>query len=245
VSGRAVRYRQIAADLRRRAAAGEFGGGGLLPSEVMLAGAYGASRVTIRKALESLREEGLVEARQGYGWFLTGTLRLPLGQFGTIEASLAATGVEVERRVLDFGFVPAPAEVEEILGPGEVLEVRRLNLAAGAPFARVTVWCPAALGAALSRAEVERTPFYELLPVELGAATQTVAAAGAGTADADALGLAVGAPVLLCRRVTTTVAGDAVLVSEHVFVGHRAELVVELLRSEPSLAPPGVRLVSR
>jgi GntR family transcriptional regulator len=197
------------------------------------------------KALEALRQEGLVDARQGYGWFLAGTLRVPLGRLGTIEASLAAAGVAVERRVLDFAFVPAPAEVAEVLGPGEVLEVRRLNLAGGAPFARVTVWCPGPLGADLSRADVERTPFYELLPIELGAAIQTVGAVGASAADAEALGIGAGDPVLRCRRVTTSTAGEAVLVSEHVFAGHRAELVVELLGTEPSLAPPGMRLVDR
>ena len=43
-----------------------------------------------------------------------------------------------------------------------MLEVRRLNLADGQPFALVTVWCPEELGAELSRADVERASFLEL-----------------------------------------------------------------------------------
>ncbi len=66
-----------------------------------------------------------------------------------------------------------------MLGTDQVLRVRRLNLADGAPFALVTVWCPASLGDRLSRADVERSPFYELLPVPLGGATQTIAAGAA------------------------------------------------------------------
>ena len=66
---REIRYRAIADDLRRRVEAGEFAAGRTLPSESELSASYEASRVTIRKALELLRDEGLVDARQGFGWF--------------------------------------------------------------------------------------------------------------------------------------------------------------------------------
>ena len=241
---RAVRYLAIADDLRRRVAAGEFAAGRLLPSEAELSAAYEASRVTVRKALEALRADGLVDARQGFGWFVAADpLRQSLGRLGTIEGQLAASGVTPERRVLDFGFVSPPRWVADVLGRGSVLRVRRLNLADGEPFARVTVWCPEQLGSSLSRDEVERSPFYELLPVEVGGASQTIGAAAASASDAEALAVPVGSPVLVCRRVTTSVDGDAVLVSEHVFPGHRTEFVVDLPRSEPSMAPTGVRLV--
>ena len=143
---RPVRYLAIADQLRDRVAQGEFAAGRLLPSESELSAAYDASRVTVRKALEALREEGLVDARQGFGWFVAADpLRQSLGRLGTIEAQLASSGLSPERRVLDFEFVPAPRWVAAELGKGTVLRVRRLNLADGEPFARVTVWCPARL----------------------------------------------------------------------------------------------------
>lgn len=241
---RPVRYLAIADHLRARVARGEFAAGRLLPSESELSAAYDASRVTVRKALEALREEGLVDARQGFGWFAAADpLRQSLGRLGTIEAQLAASGLAPERRVLDFGFVPAPAWVATELGTGDVLRVRRVNLADGAPFARVTVWCPERLGSALSRDEVERSPFYELLPIELGGATQTIGAAAVSAEDAQVLEVPAGSPVLVCRRVTHSVSGEPVLLSEHVFPAHRTEFVVDLPRSEPSIAPTGMRLV--
>jgi GntR family transcriptional regulator len=241
---RTLRYRTISDDLRGRLAAGEFAAGRMLPSEADLAAAYDASRVTVRRALEVLREEGLVDSRQGFGWFAAADpLRQHLARLGTIEAQLAESGVRAERRVLEFAFVRASGRVRAALGVEDVLRVRRVNLADGVPFARITVWVPGDLGSQLSRAEVERSTFLELLPVALGRAVQIIGAGAATAADAQALDIPAGAPVLRCSRTTYGVDGRAVLYAEHVFPAHRTEFVVELTSVERSMAPTGLRLV--
>ena len=241
---RTLRYRALAEDLGRRVAAGEFAAGRLLPSEAELSAAYGVSRVTVRRALEELRSEGLVDSRQGFGWFVAADpLRQTLGRLATIEAQLAESGVVPDRRVLAFRFVKAPRRARAVLGVESVLEVVRVNLADGVPFARVTVWCPEELGARLSRHDVERSPFYELLPVQLGGATQTIGAAAASADDARLLEIPPGSPVLRCERITTAVDGTPVLLSVHVFPGHRTEFVVDLPSVGESMAPTGLRLV--
>jgi len=243
-STRQTRYHAIADDLRRRLGEGELASGRLLPSESELSDRYGASRVTVRRALEVLREDGLVESRQGLGWFASAEpVRQSLGHLGTIESQLAGAGVHSERRVLDFRFVSAPERVRSVLGTETVLRVRRLNLADGQPFALVTVWCPEEYGAELSRADVERSPFYELIAVSLGGATQIIAAAAATVGDAELLGVPAGSPVLRCERITRSVAGTPVLMSEHVFPSHLTEFVVDLPHVEASMAPSGLRLV--
>lgn len=235
----------IADELRGRLAAGEFAAGRVLPSEAELSRSYQASRVTIRRALESLRDEGLVDSRQGFGWFVAADpLRQSLARLGTIEAQLEASGLRSERQILGFGFVAAPRRAAEVLGESTVLEVRRLNLADGEPFARVTVWCCEAIGAELSRADIERASFLEQLPVELGGASQTIGAAGCEAADAALLGIPVGSPVLVVERVTLSSSGEPVLVSEHVFPGHLTEFAVELDQVDASLTPRGLRLVA-
>jgi GntR family transcriptional regulator len=241
---RRTRYQEIADELRPRLGSGELGPSRLLPSESELSHDYGASRVTVRRALELLRDEGLVDSRQGFGWFVAADpVRQALGRLGTIESQLAAEGVQSERRVLDFRFVAAPARVREVLGADTVLRVRRLNLADGEPFALVTVWCPERYGAELSRADVARSPFYELLGIELGGAVQTIGAAAASAHDAELLGVPVGSPVLRCERITSSADGAAVLVSEHVFPAHLTEFVVDLPHADASIAPSGLRLV--
>jgi GntR family transcriptional regulator len=239
-----VRYREIAADLRRRIAAGEFDDR-LLPSEASLSGSYGASRVTVRRALDALRDEGLVASRQGMGWSVDPALvRQALGRLTTVEAQLAASGREAERRILGFTFLrKTPPAVVEALGPGTVLEVRRLNLADGEPFARVTVWCPERYASSLSRDDVEAASFYDLLPVTLVGARQSIGAVAAGESDAELLGVPAGSPLLRCWRITWAAGGEPVLLSESVFPAGRTEFVVDLPGAETSIAPAGLRLV--
>jgi DNA-binding GntR family transcriptional regulator len=241
---REVRYRTIADELRSRVESGELAAGALLPSESELSAAYGVSRVTVRKALELLRDERLIDARQGFGWFVaTAPVRQSLGRLGTIEDQLGELGVGSERRVVGFRFAAAPARVRDVLGVDAVLEVRRVNWADGQPFARVTVWCPEEVGAHLSRADVEASPFYELVGVAIGGATQTIGAAAAGPEDAALLAVPVGSPVLRCERITRDLDGGPLLYSEHVFPGHLTEFVVDLPRVAPSISLSGLRLV--
>lgn len=239
---RTILYQQIADELRERLTA--VGVGRVLPSEAELSTEFGVSRVTIRRALEILRDAGLVDARQGFGWYVAGEpLRQHLDELGTIEGQLEARGMRTERRVLEFAFGAAPAAVAAVLDTDQVLRVKRVNLADDTPFAVVTVWCPADLGQHLSRRDVERQPFYELLGVELRGATQTIGADSVGAIDAALLGVPAASPVLRCQRITTDTQGRPVLMSEYVFPAHRTEFVVELPNAEPSSAPSGLRLV--
>ena len=241
---RTIRYREIAESLRARLQSGDLAGGRLLPSEAELSAQFSASRVTVRRALEVLRDERLIESRQGLGWFAAADpVRQSLARLSTVEAQMAAVGITPERRVLEFAFTSSDPRVRDILHSDQVLRVRRLNLADGTPFALITVWCRADLAVDVSRADVERSAFYELLSVPLGGATQTIAAAAADADEARWLEVPEASPVLRCERITRSTDGDAVLFSVHVFPAHRTEFVVDLAQAEPSIAPSGLRLV--
>ena len=239
---RKIRYQEIADDLRAMVV--DAPAGSVLPSESELSSRFGASRVTVRRALELVRDEGMIAARQGFGWFVaTEPVRQHLERLGTIEAQLQTSGRDAARQILEFAFDAPPPHVRAVLGVARTLRVKRVNLADGEPFAVVTVWCPAELGQRLSMDDVAGRPFYELLPVELRGATQTIGADAASEDDAALLAIPVGAPVLRCRRVTNDVTGHPVLMSEHVFPAHRTEFVVDLPHDEPTITPTGLRLV--
>lgn len=247
-----MRYLEIAEQLRSRIATGRLGPGGAIESEAELGRAFGVSRVTVRRALELLRDEGIVTSRKGSGWFAAvDPVRQALGRFSTVEAALEAAGRPARREVLEFGFVAADADVAAALAlspGGEVLRVRRLNRAGADPFAVVTVWMRADLGAHLSRSDVEAATFYDLLPtrgVELGGATQSITAALATDADAALLGVRPGSPLLVCRRTTTDVDGRPVITSEHRYPAHRTSFEVDFARVTPGTGagPAGLRLL--
>ncbi len=68
---------RIAADIAREITDGRIAPGQKLPTEHLLAKTFGVSRSVVREAIAHLRNEGLVETRQGVGAFATETGRRP------------------------------------------------------------------------------------------------------------------------------------------------------------------------
>lgn len=63
-------YRQLAAILREQIESGEIPPGRRIPSLVDLEQEYGLARDTLRKAIQVLKDEGLVETVQGMGIYV-------------------------------------------------------------------------------------------------------------------------------------------------------------------------------
>src|SRR5512133_3586410 len=102
---RELRYLQIAAELRGQIASGALPRGALISSESELARAHDASRITVRRALNELKAEGLVDSRQGFGWYVvTAALTQSLGDLTTLERQIRATGRNFQRELIAFGF---------------------------------------------------------------------------------------------------------------------------------------------
>src|SRR5947199_1105691 len=145
-----LRYRQVADAVRRRIGAGDYPSGAI-ETEAELGRAYGVSRITVRKALELLRQEGIVTSRKGSGWRIAlDPLRQVLGTFPTVEAALRDDGHRFTRRVLQFSYQLPPPNVARRLDidtEAEVLLVRRLNYADEHVFDLVTTWAPADIAA--------------------------------------------------------------------------------------------------
>jgi DNA-binding GntR family transcriptional regulator len=67
----------VAADLRRRIAAGEWQPGEALPTVAALAGHYGVSKATVTRTLRILAAEGLVRVVPRWGTFAAGQQSAP------------------------------------------------------------------------------------------------------------------------------------------------------------------------
>ena len=80
-----------------------------------------ASDVKARRFFEVLRDEGLIAARQGFGWFVaTDPVPHRLERLGTIEAHLEGSGRDAVRRIVEFSFELPPAHVARVFGSGKV-----------------------------------------------------------------------------------------------------------------------------
>ena len=248
-----LRYRQVAETLRRRIGAGDYPSGAL-ETEAQLGADFGVSRITVRKALELLRDEGIVTSRKGSGWRVAvDPLRQVLGTFPTVEAALRDDGHDFTRRILEFSYEDAPPEIARRFHPTsrkriEVLRVQRLNLADEHVFDLVTTWVPAEIAKPLSRADVEAHGVFGSLRrhgVATGEVLQTITAALATKDDARHLGVHAGSPLLVVEQSTSDPTGRAIKFSEHRYPAHRIHLEVRIGAAAATAEPPGLRLVNR
>jgi GntR family transcriptional regulator len=247
------RFTQVAGELRERIALGDYGDSGALESEAELGRRYGVSRITVRRALEQLREDGLVSSRKGAGWYVTGgTFHQPvaLGTFQHAASAVVEAGREIHRRVVEFGFVGVPVDIADTLElavDDEALRVRSVRTADLTPLDAVTEWVPAAVAAHVSRADAEEIGIWETLRrngTRIATVRQSIAAVAATADIATLLGIATGVPLLLVRRIAIG-DGDSVLaMSNHRYIGHRFRLDVEFRGWPGTVAtePPGLNL---
>lgn len=139
-----LKYEQIADSLRQRIADGEFPVGALLPSGRDLCEQWGVSRATVIKAYETLRNDGLIVAKQGQGFRVTETpLARPAGN--RRPGSTRATGAHPFRRLGTPTREKPPRHVAELLELEDgdtALRRDRLVLLAGTPMTLVAAWFP-------------------------------------------------------------------------------------------------------
>lgn len=109
------RREQIAADLRAAIEDGHYGPGDALPSASELCTRYNTSRVTVRRALETLHADGLIDMRQG-----------AVPRVRTEPSVRIAIVASDWRRHRDAGRPGFDATVAEhgIIGRQEILDVR-------------------------------------------------------------------------------------------------------------------------
>lgn len=108
-----------AEQLRERLLSGTWKRGQQLPSEPVLAKTIGVSRSTLREALRSLEEEGLILRRHGLGSFVTvssGQIVAGLEHLESYVGMVRRHGFRAEDRVLQIDGCVIENEVAELLG---------------------------------------------------------------------------------------------------------------------------------
>ncbi len=233
-------YRLVADRIRRDILSGSIAPGDPIASEQQLVAAHGVSRITIRRALDELSREGLLERRQGR---TTRVRRLegmrPIaGEQRSDISNLLALASATQVDVLEAGLRPVTGDVAAQLGiPAgtPTFFCRRIRLHRGLPFCTSDAWIPARFAARMNAAALATHPILSLM-ADAGAhpvrTDQAIAAVAARAGDAESLDVAPGSPLLEVTRVLHDSGGQPVQHLTMLFRSDRYRYYMTLLRGQ-------------
>lgn len=115
--------------------------GDCLPSEPILAERFGVSRVTLRRAVETLMEKGIVRRQHGRGTFVLPRIEYSISSKTRFTRSMEELGREPVTEVLAKRLIPATNEIARAIGVEEGSQIVYLELVraiSGAPFCQST-----------------------------------------------------------------------------------------------------------
>jgi GntR family transcriptional regulator len=201
-------HRQLFLVLHDEIARGALAPGNPLPTEQTLCEQFGVSRITVRRALADLADEGLIERRHGVGSFVRGYAPSHHQvSSGSYMDELRQIQFETEVEVVELDVRSAPHAIADQLGsPEQALHVLRLRSerSTGEPLMVTEAWLPVGLADVVTDATLAQAPLYDLLSdagVELDRVQHEITAEIAGPRNARLLNTAIGSPLLRVNRL--------------------------------------------
>lgn len=228
------RYVQLRKRLIDGVEQGMLSPGSPLPPEREIAAITELSRVTVRKAISSLAEEGVIVQKQGSGSFISAKsprIEQSLSRLTSFTEDMARRGKTSTSRWLERGlFMPSPDEVLALaLSPeSSVSRIARLRTADGQPLAIERASLPTDI---LPNPLIVETSLYEVLearglrPVR---ALQKISAINLGPADATLLEVSPGVAGLRIERTSYLADGRVAEFTQSIYRGDAYNFVAEL-----------------
>lgn len=203
------RYIKVYSSIRDWIYQGTYRPGSQLPTERELCELFKVSRITTRKAVDMLVDEGLVTRQAGRGTFVVDDLA---------DAPVTGDMEQLLRKVRrlaqytgiarpEIAELPADAETRkdlELSAGALVQRASHVRLLDGRPIGYVMTWLPADLKVRFALNELNESPMLTLLErkgIDIMAADQVISATLADARLAELLGTAIGAPLVHIRLV--------------------------------------------
>lgn len=163
-------YRQISDWIRSQIDAGELKSNEKLPSENELCRLFDVSRVTVRRALQTLENDQLIYRCQGVGSFVSDhRTHQSFASLRDFNEELAGSGLHPSARVVSCSQVKAAHEVSSYLNLREdsfVLEVKRVRLGDQQPIAFDITWLPVFYGQLIESRDLKEKTIVQILEKE-------------------------------------------------------------------------------
>lgn len=225
--------------LRHQIVGGELAIGDRLPSEPDMGVLHGVSRVTVRRVLAHLEEDGLISRQPGVGTFVksSGVGRPIVAELANALAGLNEMGRATDVKLLSFAYVRPPLAVAQSLKLRPETRTQRsvrVRMSSKEPFSYLVAYVPERISATYSEADLATRSFLSLLErsgIEIAEAVQTVSATLATPEIADALKVDVGGPLLSITRVAFDKSGEGVQHLQGFYRPDRFRFEMHLTRS--------------
>ncbi|EDZ99324.1 GntR family transcriptional regulator [Paraburkholderia sp. BR13439] len=207
---RLPRYQRLRDEMVALIAARHWRPGEAIPTEQALAKSYDVAVGTVRKAVDLLVAEGLLERFQGRGTFVRrASFDSSLFRFFRFQTRQGERRIP-ESRILRREVVDAPSAVAAILqisSSARVIQMTRLRLIDGVPMLAEEIWLPYVRFAAFAQMDLNEVgdllyPVYEAQCNQVVAsATETLTVEAIGPLHARLLRIEPGTPAVVIERL--------------------------------------------
>lgn len=237
------RHEQIAHHLRREIRENYFQEGDKLPSEKRLCEYFQVSRITVRRALQTLENESLIYRKQGLGAFVMArNNESPLIQLTDFAEDLKKAGYQATSKIICFKKTKAKVSINSKLGlspTSQLMKLERIRYANDEIVAFDQTWLAGSYGQLLFDEDLEHKTIYEILEekyeIPITAGSYTFTAVNATKEIAQHMGLGESAALLCIERCSKTLGNKRVYYQYRYLNPTFIRYEIELNRDESSL----------
>jgi GntR family phosphonate transport system transcriptional regulator len=228
-------WRHVADGIERGIADGRHAAGEKLPGETELADTYRVNRHTVRRALATLAERGLVRAERGSGTYVEAPkLAYPLRSRTRFSENALAGGREPAGQLIGAWDDVATRELARQLGlkaGAPLIRLEALRLADKTPICVGTNWLSAErfpdFGKVYERVRSMTKALAHYDIKDYRRASTRVTAGIIDATDATRLGVALGRPILIVDSLDVDADGTPLHFTHSRFVAERVEFVID------------------
>ena len=201
-------YLRFNASMRQAIEQGLLNAGDFLPSERLFTERLGISRITVRKALACLEQDGIIGRSRGYGTFIRAQrpapkLRYSLADVRGFSREVMQQGRRPDTQWLSRERVPASAELAEKLqlaAETQIYQLKRIHFLDRQPMSVAVSYVVAAAIANVDEIGISLYDYFRRNNVEMGSLRSQVSAAMADDDIRRALQLSEPMPLLIVRQ---------------------------------------------
>ena len=219
---------------------GELAPGDALPGERILAEKYDISRVTVRKCIGQMVEEGYLIRSQGKDTRVADRkINHRLGVLAGVIEELSVSNREITVKAVQKGYIDPSTKVRDALNLAEGDMAYGFKLAVYTekkPLMLNYSYVPMEIGKLLENLDVEKVqifPYLERCGYRFSYGEQQITAGLCRADEGELLECTKGSAVLVVKRVTYLDTGDPILFERSVYRSDAYQYSVKLYRKQP------------